>query len=305
MTSPTPAKRTIKTPAAYQGKRLDPNKWTMPSGWGLCRMTGKFLPFEQLENTFPHHAFDKSVLVENGIYIEDADLLSDEGFDQIMAVLEKIGLISVYWQHYESKFERQPAAVAALAVVVENAIITAPAAELPTDKKTLRAAAKNLKVATCQVCGRAIKASTGVLAHHGYQRPGDGWQTRSCAGARSLPYELSCDALQPEIEKTTSWIAGAEIALVEFAAAPPEHLTYQRGTWRKETVKVGRPENFDPHMAESTGRNDYATLFCAEKSNRAKKISFAGVYRKHLKTRLAEWVAPTADLVAQLLAAGV
>ena len=49
-------------------------------------------------------------------------------------------------------------------------------------------------VTTCQICGRAILAKTGLIAHHGYQRPdGRGYQTASCPGARELPYEVSRD----------------------------------------------------------------------------------------------------------------
>lgn len=48
---------------------------------------------------------------------------------------------------------------------------------------------------TCQVCANAILANKGVIAHHGYQRPGHGWQTDSCMGARELPYEVSRDTL--------------------------------------------------------------------------------------------------------------
>ena len=42
---------------------------------------------------------------------------------------------------------------------------------------------------TCQCCFQKILANTGVIAHHGYKRPGDGWQTSSCFGARALPFE--------------------------------------------------------------------------------------------------------------------
>jgi hypothetical protein len=48
---------------------------------------------------------------------------------------------------------------------------------------------------TCQCCGRAIHANLGTIAHHGYERPGDGWQTASCMGAKELPFEVSRDAL--------------------------------------------------------------------------------------------------------------
>lgn len=48
---------------------------------------------------------------------------------------------------------------------------------------------------TCQVCERRIFAELGVIAHHGYERPGGGMQTPSCYGARELPYEAGRDAL--------------------------------------------------------------------------------------------------------------
>jgi hypothetical protein len=48
---------------------------------------------------------------------------------------------------------------------------------------------------TCQICGRLILANTGTIAHHGYTRPGMGWQTASCEGSKELPFEVSRDAL--------------------------------------------------------------------------------------------------------------
>ena len=56
-------------------------------------------------------------------------------------------------------------------------------------------AAREAAAMTCQCCGNHILANTGVIAHHGYQRPGEGWQTASCFGARHLPFEVSRDRL--------------------------------------------------------------------------------------------------------------
>jgi hypothetical protein len=53
---------------------------------------------------------------------------------------------------------------------------------------------------TCQVCNRPILANTGSIAHHGYQRPCEGFQTRSCSGAKQLPFEVSRNALAKEID---------------------------------------------------------------------------------------------------------
>lgn len=44
---------------------------------------------------------------------------------------------------------------------------------------------------TCQVCGRLIRSKQGTIAHHGYTRPGDGWQTSSCGGTHHAPFEVS------------------------------------------------------------------------------------------------------------------
>jgi len=59
-------------------------------------------------------------------------------------------------------------------------------------------------ITTCQICGRAIKSAKGLIAHHGYQRPGHGWQTGSCYGARHLPFEVSRDTLGLWIESVTA-----------------------------------------------------------------------------------------------------
>lgn len=47
----------------------------------------------------------------------------------------------------------------------------------------------------CQCCGRSILANLGTIAHHGYERPGHGWQTGSCMGAKELPFEVDRTAL--------------------------------------------------------------------------------------------------------------
>jgi hypothetical protein len=67
-------------------------------------------------------------------------------------------------------------------------------AKAPT-KAAQKIAARGAVAKTCQICGRPILAETGVIAHHGYQRPGEGWQTSSCFGARHLPFEASNDRL--------------------------------------------------------------------------------------------------------------
>lgn len=54
----------------------------------------------------------------------------------------------------------------------------------------------NKIVRTCPCCFRAIAVRAGTMAHHGYERPGDGWQTASCAGIRFKPLERSKEGLE-------------------------------------------------------------------------------------------------------------
>ncbi|MEK6884257.1 MAG: hypothetical protein AABY22_31795 [Nanoarchaeota archaeon] len=58
----------------------------------------------------------------------------------------------------------------------------------------------------CQICGREIKAKSGIIAHHGYKKPEQGWQTDSCMGARQLPYEKSRDIIPLAIVKIDLFI---------------------------------------------------------------------------------------------------
>lgn len=55
--------------------------------------------------------------------------------------------------------------------------------------------AREAAAMTCQCCGRKHLANRGWIAHHAYQRPGDGWQTASCMGAKALPFEVDCTKL--------------------------------------------------------------------------------------------------------------
>lgn len=69
----------------------------------------------------------------------------------------------------------------------------------------------------CQICEREIKSKKGLIAHHGYKRPEQGWQTDSCIGARQLPYEKSKDIIPLAIQQINNFIGlkKAEIKEVE------------------------------------------------------------------------------------------
>lgn len=92
-------------------------------------------------------------------------------------------------------------------------IKAAPLVEKPKRQPTKRELDKAAKAMTCQICGRAIFAELGRIAHHGYERPGHGWQTASCYGALRLPYEVSRDAIMEIIPRLQADIARMREAL--------------------------------------------------------------------------------------------
>lgn len=55
-------------------------------------------------------------------------------------------------------------------------------------------------VKTCPCCQRAIAVVGGTMAHHGYERPSNGWQTSSCPGIQFPPLEVSSAGLKWMIE---------------------------------------------------------------------------------------------------------
>lgn len=186
--------------------------------------------------------------------------------------------LHVWKPKHSAMFAAFPAALAKIeaAVALRAKIVAAPdAAKAPT-KKAVEDAARLAVAKTCQICGRPILAETGVIAHHGYQRPGGGWQTASCYGARELPFEVSRDVLgeyiviiekqlvaletaqrdvkAEKINVWTSYKTGSSFHGTEktvsfecnretFAAAKVEHanyfnLSYGRTDWTFDDVKV-------------------------------------------------------------------
>lgn len=81
--------------------------------------------------------------------------------------------------------------------------------KVPTAREIERTAA----TMTCQCCGLRYLANTGKMAHHGYQRPGHGWQTESCYGARHLPFEVDRERLGSMITSMKNYLKAQREAL--------------------------------------------------------------------------------------------
>ncbi len=147
-------------------------------------------------------------------------------------------------------------------------------------------------MSTCQICERVIKDKAGVIAHHGYQRPGDGWQTASCFGARYKAYELSNDRMQPYIDMVKGWKNNQEKAKDEFLNNPPETITYIGWIGAKEEV-YKRPEGFNPKQNTERGSFSGAERYQLRYANKLnefyREIRKALYEIERMEKRLANW----------------
>jgi hypothetical protein len=91
--------------AFYTGKRIDTVKWVMPEGYDVCRKTYKMLPVDDLLVTFPSPAFTNEQLREIG-GVEDAEPLSQDGYEMIMMEVEARGWKPLIEDYYDNGFGR-------------------------------------------------------------------------------------------------------------------------------------------------------------------------------------------------------
>lgn len=73
---------------------------------------------------------------------------------------------------------------------------------------------------TCPVCMRPVAVLRGTMAHHGYQRPGHGFQTASCAGIQFEPLEVSPKGLEYVVRTLNERLQADEKALAQQATLP-------------------------------------------------------------------------------------
>lgn len=127
-------------------------------------------------------------------------------------------------------------------------------------------AKKTATAKTCQCCARQIFAETGTIAHHGYERPGWGYQTASCMGAKFLPFEVSRDRLGDLIvmlkDRRDSAIAARAAAEAEEHPVRLSYTNYnaprvmvpgKRDEYPTVTLDFTR-ENFTALVEQNSGR---------------------------------------------------
>lgn len=109
---------------------------------------------------------------------------------------------------------------------------------------------------SCGCCQRPIAVMggepTGRMAHHGYQRPGHGWQTASCPGIKFMPLETTDDGPRYMLAMRIDQRLRAEAALARCPElAELSVLMRERGVKTLKKITRVMPEwkkAFDAHV---------------------------------------------------------
>lgn len=130
----------------------------------------------------------------------------------------------------------------------------------------------NKIVKTCPCCFRQIAVVGGKMAHHGYERPGYGWQTASCPGIRFKPLEVSDEGL---------------VWLISVCEA---RLTTNQAAWKRrdqmEKILVHRKTVVLEVTRDTPGWDAEFRLWCTQTESEIRSLQSD---LKGLNKRLAEW----------------
>lgn len=94
---------------------------------------------------------------------------------------------------------------------------------------------------TCPCCLRGICVVRGTMAHHGYQRPGHGFQTASCAGIQFEPLEVSPKGLEYVVRTLRERLERDKKALDEQTTEPKYLMGKRERKGPLERIERGDP----------------------------------------------------------------
>jgi hypothetical protein len=176
-------------------------------------------------------------------------------------------------------------AVQAMREVIEQVM---PLAKVNADLKPLvikgRVPAKPKPVnpdqerGTCSCCQRDIALKGQGMAHHGYQRPGDGYQTSSCEGVNFPNLEKSLDGLHFMITVVDGRLARAQDRLEKV------------GEVTKLMDPTHRPRPNEAPRIVKKGEEGFPYLLSRYKSSIEGEIKVCKAHQEHLAETLEAWV---------------
>lgn len=130
------------------------------------------------------------------------------------------------------------------------AVAALPVVKPPTKaQKQREERERDTRVKHCQICNGLWVAENGVIAHHGYKRPGDGMQTASCFGAMHRPFEVSRDRVMDFITLNSRLRLYLLRRIQELQESDPvldlAAVWYETGHNKKNRNFKVTPETFD------------------------------------------------------------
>lgn len=137
----------------------------------------------------------------------------------------------------------------------------------------------NKVIKTCACCFRPIAVQSRTMAHHGYQRPGTGWQTSSCPGIRFRPLEASNEGLV--------WLIGAMRNRLDFAEKAYKH--------RDEKTSLSRVVGRAKKVEWTKDSPEWAQEFRRFVRDLEAEISSIKYTLENLDKRLSEWKPESQD----------
>jgi hypothetical protein len=101
----TEAKRVMRNPEKWIGKRVNGLTWAVPDGFVKCAITHKLCrENDAFISCYVRFFIERAVLSANGIYVEEADWLSEEGYSIVLDTVERLGLSDQYNFELEARF---------------------------------------------------------------------------------------------------------------------------------------------------------------------------------------------------------
>ena len=172
----------------------------------------------------------------------------------------------------------------AVEMSLQKAYLVSGRAEPTREEMAIRKSRENPDkvVKTCACCFRPIALAGHTMAHHGYQRPGDGVQTSSCPGIDFKPLEVSSEGL--------AWLLKVhETSLNQL------ELEYSR---KHLLVALAKPKTSAPLVDKSQAplrihKNDplWEATFAAYVYRLESKIRHGHETVRMLSEKLSNWVA--------------
>ena len=153
--------------------------------------------------------------------------------------------------------------------------------ELTQEERLARVQAENPNktIRTCACCARGIAVTPHLLmAHHGYERPAEGYQTTSCMGVSYLPLEVSSSGLQ------------ALISLLQTQHDSNKQALLAAHTLTTLTVLVDLPYGRKAMQEISSGDPRWPKTLAQHTSRLISEIESSEVTLVNLKWKLSRWV---------------